>query len=223
MLRDLQSMGDTEFCEKWDTSRQYPIRTRKRLGIKSFNNQHGTVEHRFEDDVEYKWCQNGHWEVISEFGIHSSRWDGLRGLCKYHDRELPSAKKKRKPWNTRKSNGKQKKAYVLWEYEDEVRALKIYDNRCGYCGTKITDKNIEFDHIVPISKGGKTIPENMIPSCVKCNRGVNGKRAKDLKEWLYSKYGLSYFPDCIIGEIEKKQKIIKRETKERVKMALLQV
>lgn len=223
MLLDLQSMGDMEFCEKWDTSRQYPIRTRKRLGIKSFNNQHGTVEHRFEDDVEYKWCQNGHWEVIGEFGIHSSRWDGLRGLCKHHDRELPSAKKKRKSWNTRKNNGKQKKAYVLWEYEDEVRALKIYDNRCGYCGVKITDKNIEFDHIVPISKGGKTIPENMIPSCVKCNRGVNGKRAKDLKEWLYSKYGLSYFPDCIIGEIKKKQKIIKRETKERVKMALLQV
>lgn len=43
MINDLSEMCDQDFMAKWDTSRQYPIRARKRLGIKSFINQHGSV------------------------------------------------------------------------------------------------------------------------------------------------------------------------------------
>lgn len=219
MLLDLQSMGDKDFSVKWDTSRQYPIRVRKRLGIKSFNNQHGTVEHKFENGQEYKWCQHGHWEVIGEFTIHSSRWDGLRGLCKYHDRNLPSSKKKRKSWHMRKHNAKRQNAYVLWDREDEIRAMKLYKNRCGYCGSKINHKTVEYDHFHPISKGGRTVPENMIPSCVTCNRGVGGKKARPVLKWLCEKFGAS-IGQCIYSVILDKQKIIEYETRERVELAL---
>lgn len=41
-----------------------------------------------------------------------------------------------------------------------------YKNRCVYCGEK---RKLEIDHIVPISKGGDHIKENVVPCCHSCN------------------------------------------------------
>lgn len=39
-------------------------------------------------------------------------------------------------------------------------------NRCRYCGST---RNLEVDHIIPISKGGKSTPDNLQTLCHKCN------------------------------------------------------
>jgi hypothetical protein len=58
---------------------------------------------------------------------------------------------------------------------------KIFDrdyNKCLLCGT---DKNISVDHIIPFSKGGRTIETNLQTLCRSCNSKkkdkevVNGK------------------------------------------------
>lgn len=42
---------------------------------------------------------------------------------------------------------------------------------CTYCGKRITDPN-EFtqDHQIPLSKGGQTVPSNLVPACLHCNK-----------------------------------------------------
>lgn len=225
MLADLSLMGDKEFAKKWDTSRQYPIRNRKRLGIKSFTPQHDLKPHKIENGQEYKWCGSGHWELIENFGVHTSRYDGLRGHCKIHSNES-SRRAKRKEYSTpegkakiRFNNNRRKTSLILWEYQDEKRAMQLYEKRCGYCKTPVNYKTVEFDHILPVSKGGTTIPENMIPSCIECNRGVNGKKAKDVISWLRHKFGVD-LGNYIYEEICYKQSIIASETKERLEIAM---
>jgi 5-methylcytosine-specific restriction endonuclease McrA len=58
-----------------------------------------------------------------------------------------------------------------------------YDGRCAYCGTEITVKQMQVDHIQPhwhtvteeealrcgIKKGSHDV-ENLNPSCARCNR-----------------------------------------------------
>jgi 5-methylcytosine-specific restriction endonuclease McrA len=47
------------------------------------------------------------------------------------------------------------------------KSLFKRDNyKCGYCGSS---KDITMDHIIPLSKGGKTCFENCVVSCRKCN------------------------------------------------------
>jgi len=42
---------------------------------------------------------------------------------------------------------------------------------CQYCGKHIDEKkNLTTDHIIPRSRGGKTIYENMVTACFHCNR-----------------------------------------------------
>ena len=221
MMDDYSLMGDLDLSSKYGVSRKLIMRIRKEYNLPRFNNKHGTYPHEFKDGKEYKWCGSGHWELVENFRLHSSRYDGLRGHCKAHANKM-AIKSHTKINNTeegkakiRFQNNRRKTAIILWEYQDEKRAMQIYEKRCGYCGTEINYKTVEFDHILPVSKGGKTIPENMIPSCVECNRGVNGKHTKDIVSWLHSKFGED-IGDFICKEIQRKQTVIAQETKERL-------
>jgi hypothetical protein len=47
----------------------------------------------------------------------------------------------------------------------------IRDNyRCQYCGTKYPHNMLTVDHIIPKSRGGKNIWENLVTCCQHCNR-----------------------------------------------------
>ena len=48
-------------------------------------------------------------------------------------------------------------------------AIAIKGKRCWYCGKILDDREITRDHLYPQSLGGLTIPENIAPSCRRCN------------------------------------------------------
>ncbi len=46
---------------------------------------------------------------------------------------------------------------------------KISRGICYYCGAKVGSKNLTMDHIIPLSRGGKSTRENIVPACKECN------------------------------------------------------
>lgn len=54
---------------------------------------------------------------------------------------------------------------------EEWRAIKAaYENRCAYCGKQT---KLAQDHVLPLSKGGGTVAQNIVPSCKSCNSRKN--------------------------------------------------
>lgn len=51
---------------------------------------------------------------------------------------------------------------------------------CGYCGGKFSPSELTMDHKIPIVRGGKSVPENLVPCCKACN---NSKKYQLLSEW----------------------------------------
>ena len=70
----------------------------------------------------------------------------------------------------------------------EVIALKLYDRlpttevkftrrniyehygyRCCYCGKKLASSDLNLEHVIPKSRGGKTGWDNIVTACVPCN------------------------------------------------------
>lgn len=45
--------------------------------------------------------------------------------------------------------------------------LRAYKMRCAYCGKK--KASLTQDHVVPLARGGGTIPHNIVPACLPCN------------------------------------------------------
>jgi 5-methylcytosine-specific restriction endonuclease McrA len=228
MIEDLSKMGDVEFSKKWNISRRLIIKRRKELEIRPFNNQHGLREHKIENGIEYKYCPNdgGHWEDVKLFRVSNTRHDGLAGICKKHSidaerkryqeqngkekaqkyRKTDSGKKSlRNVW--RKQTAIKKDAYVLWKPEHEQRAYKAFGGCCAYCGIEVPFLKIEFDHFIPITKGGKTEPSNMVPCCTLCNHGAGGKFNKDPWKWISTRFHPEFASDIYTNCIKKLQEL----------------
>ena len=47
-------------------------------------------------------------------------------------------------------------------------------NRCQYCGGRFSTSELNLDHVVPLSRGGKSIWENVVCCCVRCNSRKGG-------------------------------------------------
>jgi 5-methylcytosine-specific restriction endonuclease McrA len=49
------------------------------------------------------------------------------------------------------------------------------EHRCQYCGVEFPVGDLTFDHVVPVSQGGRKDWENIVTSCVRCNRRKGGR------------------------------------------------
>lgn len=48
-------------------------------------------------------------------------------------------------------------------------------NTCQYCGRKFPRHELTIDHVIPRSLGGTTCWENVVCSCIECNRRKGGR------------------------------------------------
>jgi len=48
---------------------------------------------------------------------------------------------------------------------------------CYYCGDPLLLKRAEKDHLTPVSRGGSSAIENIVPACGRCNR-LKGKKTE---------------------------------------------
>lgn len=49
---------------------------------------------------------------------------------------------------------------------------------CQYCGRRFPRSELNLDHVVPRSRGGRTTWENVVCSCLDCNRRKGGRTPK---------------------------------------------
>ncbi len=51
---------------------------------------------------------------------------------------------------------------------------------CEYCGQSVAPSELTMDHLIPVSRGGKTTKGNVVPACKECN---NKKKHLLPMEW----------------------------------------
>jgi 5-methylcytosine-specific restriction endonuclease McrA len=61
---------------------------------------------------------------------------------------------------------------------------------CQYCGTTVSNATATMDHVVPISRGGKTNWENIVTACSPCN---TKKAHHSLMKPYYRPYEPGYY------------------------------
>ena len=56
------------------------------------------------------------------------------------------------------------------EEKEIMNKVKQSSNNCYYCGCKLNNNQKTIDHKLPMSRGGKTIKDNLVVSCIDCNQ-----------------------------------------------------
>ena len=100
-----------------------------------------------------------------------------RDYNKKNPEKKRASKQKRK---TRKTNAGG--SFTAQEFQN---LIILYNNCCAYCDISFLITKIHADHIVPISKGGTSNIDNIIPACSHCNLS---KGNKDVDIWFYKKF-----------------------------------
>lgn len=54
--------------------------------------------------------------------------------------------------------------------EDLALAYLDTGGGCHYCGIGISPTECSFDHVLPFQAGGDNVPENIVATCLTCNR-----------------------------------------------------
>ena len=55
------------------------------------------------------------------------------------------------------------------------------NHTCQYCNDVFSTAELTFDHVVPVSQGGRKDWENIVTCCVRCNRHKGGRTPAEAK------------------------------------------
>jgi len=55
-------------------------------------------------------------------------------------------------------------------FETKARVARRDNSTCQLCGEHLLDSEIEFDHLIPVSRGGSSEENNLRVTCQPCNR-----------------------------------------------------
>lgn len=61
---------------------------------------------------------------------------------------------------------------------------KISIGKCHYCGGVFKPEELTMDHVIPLSRGGKTERINIVPACKECNNKKNYLLPTEMEEFL---------------------------------------
>lgn len=78
----------------------------------------------------------------------------------------------------------------LPQQEVKFNRRNIYardQNRCQYCGGKFNSTELSLDHVIPRSRGGPTVWENIVCACLKCNVRKGGRTPAEAELHLVRK------------------------------------
>jgi 5-methylcytosine-specific restriction endonuclease McrA len=65
--------------------------------------------------------------------------------------------------------------------EDIQAQFKRQKGKCYYCNNPLGD-DYELDHVVPLSRGGSNLPDNIVMACKPCNRSKHDKLPHEWKD-----------------------------------------
>lgn len=128
----------------------------------------------------------GEWKPFNAFAKNGTDKHGrakYRDDCKvcYNIRRRENATKKKHSdfVGSCKRRGEKEVSYTHHEWKDVVI---FFGGECAYCGkTMKKGERLTRDHLVPVSEGGLTTSENIVPACKSCN---SSKGAMEWRAWF---------------------------------------
>lgn len=170
--RNDSKIGYTSHCKDCISDRMKIYRARRKEKISAYNKEYNKINkkknsERYRANKDYVSArQKRYYEKNKEYILQRNKqWaEKNKEKSDLMKREYLLRRRARKL-----SNG---------VYKVSTSFLKnLYESPCVSCGSK---DNIQADHVIPISRGGRHSEGNLQPLCASCN---NSKSAKTMMEW----------------------------------------
>lgn len=149
--------------------------------------QYESTTFRGSDGRMYRSCAFcGEVKPLTDYpknGVDHNGYPKYRLDCKtcYNIRRRENATKKKHTdfVGSMKRRGEQNVDYTHQQWKETVI---FFSGECAYCGrTMLKGERLTRDHLEPVSEGGATTQDNIVPACNSCNCS---KGASEWREWF---------------------------------------
>lgn len=140
----------------WNKGKKWPESVKKRISESKKGSSTWNKGILWSDEVREKisksrkgqpaWNKGRHWSTTTKKKISRSKLAATIDLKPFYERNKPSKRL-------------------------ETLVLARDGSKCVMCGKTAKDTILEVDHIIPVSKGGKTTLDNLQTLCIDHNRG----------------------------------------------------
>lgn len=92
-------------------------------------------------------------------------------------KRMGAAWRERNPERVRENANRYRLRKLNASFGDCSHKIKelLTQKNCHWCDCKLTSKNREIDHVMPISRGGLHSSDNLVAACSTCNRSKGSK------------------------------------------------
>lgn len=128
-------------------------------------------------DNALKWCKE---QSLRPKPLHQWKADNKEHIKKYTKGwRKKNPEKYRAVMQRGKTKRRAKKREIIntLTSEEWITILEKHNYRCAYCGVEFDENTPPTkNHIIPISRGGHNIKENIVPACRSCNSSKKNKK-----------------------------------------------
>lgn len=135
------------------------------------NGQAKTKEEVFDAVTQATYWQPNNWEEMNQYSPEEVNCRVFGHLCPVFLAQSGASETKKTRSQSR-----------LIPREIMFKVVRRDNHVCQLCSEYVADDKIEFDHIIPYSKGGPTTVENLRLLCKPCNRKKSDSLS-ELIEW----------------------------------------
>ena len=180
----------TEYCKKsYSLYTQYKEYETKYEQLKEYINDEEAIKLKIKND-KYVECQN---RLLRDYKMVNPNNFAIVIYVNYSSKKGRVKDKRYRKYNyfeykdILKEYNSLKETKMLWQISSRVERAKMSESlrydilkrdnfRCKICGATERDGvKLHVDHIIPVSKGGKTEPSNLQTLCSRCNIGKGNK------------------------------------------------
>ena len=134
----------------------------------------------------FEFCTSEHCQRWGVFSCTSDNYKHICPDCLRIQQELDALEEQRRQEYL--ESGAYQRSLMTPYLREQILSRDLHtcqSPNCNYCN--LEGDNLHIDHILPISRGGKTTPQNLQVLCAKCN---HDKFTKTNQEW-YSSMGVA--------------------------------
>lgn len=174
--------------EKNAHNREYRRKNREIINAKArekYPERKEYFKRYYEENKEYirqrkkKWALRKREEILRKKKEYYMA--NKEKIIEYQRRYAIENREKVREWSLIRQKRRQalkRKLLSTLTLEQWKECLSFFNNCCAYCGSEV--ELLEQEHVIPLSKGGCYIKENIVPACHSCNAS---KGNKDMEPW----------------------------------------
>jgi 5-methylcytosine-specific restriction endonuclease McrA len=169
--------GRTNTCKVCVSAQRKAYYRENRERISAYNREHYEKNAEARREARKKHYEENREAVLErQREYHRRHWPAIFAANAEYYREKSRRYHAEHPERTREYGARRRAAMAGGSVPKSV-VRGLLKDPCAYCGST---EDIEIDHIIPLSRGGKHEPDNLAPACRSCNRS---KGAKLVSEW----------------------------------------